>query len=316
MTTPPTLAEAGPIGLGCQGMSWIYDEAGRDDARSAAVLREALDLGVRHLDTSDIYGDGHNEELLGKALAGRRDDAFLATKAGLVVDDLEARVLHRDGSPAHLRRAVEASLRRLGTDRIDLYYLHRIDPAVPLAESWGALAELVAEGKVRQLGLSEVSAAEAAAAHRLHPVAAVQSELSLWTREPLGEGGILEWCAANGAAFVAFAPLGRGFLTGSISSASFTDEDFRAHNGRFTAEAIEANLRIVRAVEPVAARHGATLSQTALAWTLAQGPHVVTIPGTRNSRHLRDNAAAGTLHLTDADLHLLDAVPAPVGNRY
>ncbi|PYC72360.1 aldo/keto reductase [Streptomyces tateyamensis] len=314
LDVPP--AEVGAVGLGCMGMSWIYREQERDDAASIAVVHEALDLGVTALDTADIYGDGHNEELLGRALAGRRDEAFLATKGGLVVDDLAARALHRDGSPAHLRRALDASLARLGTDRVDLYYLHRPDPAVPLAESWGALAELVAAGKARAVGLSEVSAEQAAEMHAIHPVAAVQSELSLWTRDPLGADGILAWCTANGAAFVPFAPLGRGFLTGTVATADFGDEDFRAHNPRFTADAMAANWRIVERVREVADRHGATAAQVALAWTLAQGPRVLPIPGTKKSRYLRENAAAAALDLTPADLALLDDLPTAVGARY
>src|SRR5689334_9106087 len=219
----------GAVGLGCMGMSWAYAESERDDRESVALVREAVDLGVTFLDTSDVYGAGHNEELVGRAIETVRDQAVLATKVGLVADP-STREMRRDGSPGHVREAVEASLRRLRTDVIDLYYLHRVDPEVPLTETWGVMAELVAEGKVRHLGLSEVSVEQAEQAHREHPVAAIQSELSLWTRDPLGgdgKGDVVGWCAANGAAFVPFSPLGRGFLTGTVTTATFEDSDFR-----------------------------------------------------------------------------------------
>ncbi|MET7679201.1 aldo/keto reductase [Streptomyces sp. NPDC005423] len=314
----PTGLDVHPVGLGCMGMSWGYAESQRDDSVSVAVVRRALDAGPVLLDTADAYGAGHNETLVGRALAGRRADAVVATKTGIVVDDLATRTLSRDGSPEHIRRSADASLRRLGVDVIDLYYLHRVDPAVPLEESWGALAELVDAGKVRHLGLSEVTREQADAAHRVHPVAAVQSELSLWTREPLDEEtGIAGWCAAHGAAFVPFAPLGRGFLTGRYARPEeFEAGDFRASNPRFTGEAFTANLRITQAVEKVAARHGATPAQTALAWTLAQGDHVVPVPGTKQLRYLTDNLAAAGLRLTEGDLRELDAVPAATGSRY
>ena len=237
-----------PIGLGCMGMSWIYAESGRDDAESVRVIREALDSGVGLLDTAALYGDGHNERLVGRAVAGRRDDVVVATKGGLVVDDLATKSIHRDGRPESLRRHVEGSLERLGVERIDLYYLHRVDPNVPLEESWGALAELVAEGKLARIGLSEVTVAQTAAAHAVHPVAAIQSELSVWTRDPLGgqtrtdaEESLLEWTLANGVAFVPFAPLGRGYLTGTLAPGTFESGDIRSVNPRFTAEAFERN---------------------------------------------------------------------------
>ncbi|WP_371661007.1 aldo/keto reductase [Streptomyces sp. NBC_00280] len=314
----PTGLAVHPVGLGCMGMSWGYAESQRDDTVSVAVIRSALDAGPVLLDTADAYGEGHNETLVGRALVGRRGDAVVATKTGIVVDDLATRSLSRDGSPEHIRRSADASLRRLGVDTIDLYYLHRVDPAVPLEESWGALSELVRAGKVRHLGLSEVTREQAAAAHRVHPVAAVQSELSLWTREPLDEDtGISGWCAEHGAAFVPFAPLGRGFLTGRYTRPEdFEAGDFRATNPRFTGEAFTANLRIAHAVEKVAARHGATAAQVALAWTLAQGDHVVPVPGTKQSRYLTDNLAAADLRLTERDLSDLDAAPAATGSRY
>ncbi|MFD0687396.1 aldo/keto reductase [Actinomadura fibrosa] len=325
----------GAVGLGCMGMSWAYSESERDDEASVALIREALDLGVTFLDTAQPYGDGHNESLVGRALAGRRGEAVVATKTGLVVEDLATRRIGRRGTPEHVKASAEESLRRLGTDVIDLYYLHRVDPAVPLADTWGAMAELVAEGKVRHLGLSEVGVAQAAEAHAIHPVAAVQSELSLWTRDAMGApggvagtlpgetgasadgpGDVVGWCAANGAVFVPFSPLGRGFLTGTVTGTDFEDTDFRGGNPRFQEEALKANLRIVDVVKAVAARRGATPAQVAIAWTLAQGDHVIPIPGTKKSRYLRDNAGAADLDLTAADLAELDGVPAAVGDRY
>ncbi|WP_243640325.1 aldo/keto reductase [Streptacidiphilus pinicola] len=308
-----------PVGLGCMGMSWGYSESLRDEETSVRVIELALAAAAPlMLDTADAYGAGHNESLVGRALAGRRSEAFVATKVGIVVDDLATRDLSRNGSPEHIRRSADASLRRLGVDAIDLYYLHRVDDAVPLAESWGALAELVQQGKVRHLGLSEVGRQEATEAHRIHPVTAIQSELSLWTRGPLDpQTGTVGWCADHGAAFVPFAPLGRGFLTGRYAGTEdFEPGDFRAGNPRFQPEAFAANLRIVRTVEAVAARHGATAAQVALAWTLAQGDHVIPIPGTKQPRYLVENLAAAELRLTEQDLAELDAAPAATGSRY
>ncbi|WP_017594963.1 aldo/keto reductase [Nocardiopsis potens] len=329
-------AEVGAVGLGLMGMSWAYSASERDDAASEELIREAVGLGATFLDTAQVYGAGHNEELAGRALKGLRDRVVLATKTGLVVDDARTHAMHRDGSPEHVRRSLEESLRRLGTDSVDLYYLHRVDPEVPLAETWGAMAELVAEGKARHLGLSEVTASQAERAHRIHPVAAVQSELSLWTRDAMGvpggtakqgpglpaadtgeeTGDVLGWCAANGAAFVPFSPLGRGFLTGSVTAGGLEEGDFRTGNPRFREEAMRENRRIVEVVRRVAERHGSTPARVAIAWTLAQGDHVIPIPGTKKSRYLHDNAGAADLDLTPADLEELDAVPAAVGDRY
>ncbi|GAB2801737.1 aldo/keto reductase [Actinoallomurus bryophytorum] len=305
----------GAVGLGCMGMSWAYTESERDDRESVALIREAVDLGVTFLDTSDVYGAGHNEQLVGRALGGVRDKVVLGSKVGLVVDPATGDMV-RDGSPGHVREAVEASLRRLGTDVIDLYYLHRIDPEVPLVETWGAMSELVAEGKVGRLGLSEVTVAQAEEAHGVHPVSAIQSELSLWTRDPLAAGGVVGWCAASGAAFVPFSPLGRGFLTGAVTKTSFEDNDFRAGLPRFQKGVLEQNFRIVDVVRTVADRHGATPAQVAIAWTLAQGDHVIPIPGTKKRRYLHENTMAAGVDLTDEDLAELDAVPPPVGARY
>lgn len=306
--------EVGAVGLGCMGMSWAYTESQRDDLRSVDVVRAALDLGVTFLDTADVYGNGHNEIVVGAALDRRRDEAFLATKVGLVVDDLATKAMHRDGTPRHVRAAVDASLRRLGVDVIDLYYLHRVDPDVPLAETWGAMAELVSAGKVRHLGLSEVSVAQADAAHAIHPVAAVQSEFSLWWPEARD---IVGWCAEHGAVFVPFAPLGRGFLTGAITAeTAFERSDLRSVGARFQGEARTANLAIVDVLAEVARRHDATPAQVALAWVLAQGDHIVPIPGTKRPEYLRENTAAADLDLTERDLDDLRAAPVAVGARY
>jgi aryl-alcohol dehydrogenase-like predicted oxidoreductase len=312
--------QVGAIGLGCMGMSWAYAESSRDDDESIATLHQAIDLGVSLVDTADVYGDGHNESLVGRALAGRRDQVTLATKCGLVVDDLETKNMHRDGSPDHVRAAVRASLSRLGTDVIDLYYLHRVDDQVPLADSWGAMSELVAAGLVRRIGLSEVTVHQAAEAQAIHPVAAIQSELSLWSRDPMGSGeddDLLAWCRRNGAAFVPFSPLGRGFLTGAVdASTTFEQSDFRSQLPRFTPAARAANQKIVDLVREVASAHDATPAQVALAWVLAQGEQVIPIPGTRRQEHLRANLEAAALVLTADELAQLDQSPVAVGTRY
>ncbi|GHH83217.1 oxidoreductase [Streptomyces capitiformicae] len=292
----------------------MYARPQLDDQASAALLYAALDLGVTFLDTAGVYGEGHNETLIGQTLVSRRREAFLATKVGLVVDDLATMALHRDGRPAHLRNAVEASLRRLRTDTVDLCYLHRIDPAVPLEDSWGALAEMVTEGKIGHLGLSDVRIREADQAHRIHPVAAIQSELSLWSRLSLGnrahEEDTVGWCARNGALFVPFAPLGRGFLTGTITpDTPFPPGDLRARHPRFTPPARAANLQIVTVLRTVAERHAATPAQVALAWILSQGQHVIPIPGTTRPTYLRDNTHAADLELTPQDLADLNNAP-------
>ena len=301
----------GAVGLGCMGMSWAYGAAERDDDVSRAVLRRALDLGVTLIDTADVYGPFTNEQLVGSALQGRRDEAFLATKCGLVAGPDGMR---RNGRPEHVRAAIDASLQRLRTDRVELWQLHRVDPEVPVEETWGAMAEQVAAGKALALGMSEVGVQELEAASAVHPVATVQSELSLWTRDALAE--VLPWCASHGTGFLPFAPLGRGFLTGTLAGASFDQSDFRASNPRFTPEAMAANAALLDAVRGVAERRGAAPAQVALAWVLAQGEHVVPIPGTKKLAYLEQNAAAATLMLTPEDLAELDALPAPVGARY
>jgi len=310
----PDGTEVGAIGLGCMGMSAAYSSAERDDAESVAVIHRAVELGVTLIDTADVYGPFTNEELVGRALHGRRDQVVLATKCGLVMDDPATFPPRRDGRPEHVREACDASLRRLGTDVVDLYQLHRVDERVPVEETWGAMAGLVQAGKVRAIGMSEVGVDELERAQAIHPVASVQSELSLWTRDPLAE--VLPWCAAHRAAFIPFSPLGRGFLTGRITAASFASDDFRAHNPRFASEALQANLALVDRIRTVAGRFGATPAQVALAWVLAQGEQVVPIPGTKKLAYLEENAAAADLQLGQADLAELDALPAPVGARY
>jgi aryl-alcohol dehydrogenase-like predicted oxidoreductase len=303
----------GRIGLGCMPMSFGYVDAASEDDPSA-VIERALDLGVAMFDTADVYGPFTNEELVGKALEGRRHEATIATKWGLVVGPSGGYPLTRDARPERAAQAVRASLERLRTDMIDLYYLHRVDGHVPLEESWGAMASLVEEGLVGAIGLSEVGVDELARAHAIHPVAAVQSELSLWTRDALEE--VVPWCASHGAAFVPFSPLGRGFLTGAITRGGFDARDFRASNPRFTDEAIASNQAIVRVVRRVAERHDATPAQVALAWTLAPGPHVLPIPGTKRARFLEENVAASGLALTDDDLAELDGAPPASAPRY
>ena len=305
--------EVGAIGLGCMGMSWAYGEG--DEGESTAVIRRALDLGCTLIDTADMYGPFTNEELVGRALAGRRDEAVLATKCGNVVHDVETFEIRRNGTPEHIRASCEASLRRLGVETIDLYYLHRVDPEVPIEESVGAMAELVTAGKVRALGLSETDVETLGRANAVHPITALQSELSLWTREPLAE--VMPWCEEYGVAFVPFAPLGRGFLTGRYrSTEAFGEGDFRRRNPRFQREALEQNLALADHVRAVAERVGATPGQVALAWVLAQGEHVVPIPGTKRLAYLEENAGAVEVELGAEDLAELDALPAASGSRY
>ncbi|MGH2594806.1 MAG: aldo/keto reductase [Actinomycetota bacterium] len=305
--------EVGEIGLGCMPMNWGY-VGDSSDAESVEVIHRALDLGVTLLDTSDAYGPFTNEELVGQALDGRRDEAVIATKAGLVVGPNGGYPMLNDARPEHIREAIDGSSRRLRTDVIDLYQLHRIDPEVPLEESWGAMAELVTEGKVRALGMSEANVDELERAHTIHPVATVQSEFSLWFTERLDD--VVPWCAANNAAFIPYAPLGRGFLTGAMASAPADPNDFRSTLPRFTQDAIDANHAVIEHVRMVADRHEATPGQIALAWVLAQGPHIVPIPGTRRLSHLDENAAAAAIRLDARDLAELNDLPEVTGTRY
>lgn len=323
MMRSTTLGSKGPqvgaIGLGCMGMTHAYDPNGRDDTVSTSVIHQAVDLGVTLIDTADVYGPFTNETLVGAALAGGlRERVVLATKVGLTYaggDLTSLGQLERNGRPEHVRAAIDASLRRLGTDRVDLYQLHRVDPEVPIEETWGALAEAVTAGKALAIGLSEVSVDEIRRAQAVHPVATVQSELSLWTRDALAE--VLPYCESEGIGFLPFSPLGRGFLTGSIGTTDdLPADDWRRTLPRFQADALAANQALVDAVRVIADRRGATPAQIALAWVVAQGRHVVPIPGTKTPKYLADNAGAADVVLTSEDLTLLDALPAPTGTRY
>ena len=306
--------QASAIGLGCMSLSdWTYGSIAESEA--IRLVQHALDRGITLLDTADIYGPFTCEEIVGKAIKGRREQVVLATKGGLVVTDPTTRTMRSDGSPAHLKAACEASLRRLGVEVIDLYQLHRPDPRVPIEASVGALAELVAEGKVRAIGLSECDVPTLERASKIHPIATLQSELSLWTRDPLAE--ILPWCQAHGVAFLPFAPLGRGFLTGRYRSASqFGANDFRSGLPRFQSEVLAQNLVLVERVEEIARRHNATPGQVALAWTLAQGEQVIPIPGTKHREYLDENLGALEVALTQADLQELNHLPPAMGTRY
>jgi aryl-alcohol dehydrogenase-like predicted oxidoreductase len=302
------------LGLGCMGMSQSYGAADRQE--SIATIHRSLDLGVTFLDTSDVYGSGHNEELVGEAIAGRRDEVQLATKFSLSRTDDGGMAI--DGRPENVRVRAEASLRRLGVDVIDLYYQHRVDRTVPIEDTVGAMAELVEQGKVRYLGLSEASAATIRRAVAVHPIAALQSEWSLWTRDL--EDEVVEVAREHGVGIVPFSPLGRGFLTGAITSPDdFDADDFRRNQPRFQGEAFAANLRLVDAVRAMAAEKGATAGQLALAWVLAQGKDVVPIPGTKRVAYLEENVAAAAVELTPEDLARLDAIAPPgvaAGTRY
>ena len=308
--------EVSAIGLGCMGMAAFYGQAS-DESQATAVIHRALDRGVTFLDTAEMYGPHTNEIQIGKALADRRERAFVATKFGIGYN-AERTALTVDGSPANVRRAIEGSLKRLGMDHVDLYYLHRVDANTPIEETVGAMGDLVKEGKVRFLGLSEASPETLRRGHAEHPITALQTEYSLWSREP--EDELFSTCEELGIGFVPYSPLGRGFLSGEIRSVEdLAQDDFRRSNPRFQGENFQKNIDLVHAVAAIAADKGVTAAQLALAWVLAQGETLVPIPGTRRIRTLEENAAAADLVLTADDLARIEAVfpkGAASGHRY